>query len=170
MKVLFILISLLVLPPSLQEKEVMLRSEKKVNKYLAELWPDIEVITELLHDPYLDEREELYLLKSSDRPLGFLIVDQEMSKYDLFDYMVVFDRQGLIMKSHILIYREDYGGEIASQRWLRQFIGKSSRDPLELRNDISGISGATISCQSACAGIKDLTRKIEHILSTHSDD
>ena len=48
----------------------------------------------------------------------------------------------------MLIYREDYGGEIGSKRWLRQFIGKTSKDKLKYQKDIMAISGATISASS----------------------
>lgn len=38
-----------------------------------------------------------------------------------------------------------HGQQIGSQRWLKQFIGKTKNDNLEIGKDISGISGATIS-------------------------
>ena len=54
----------------------------------------------------------------------------------------------IIAKTKILVYREDYGGEIGSKRWLKQFIGKKSSDKLKYEKDIIAISGATISALS----------------------
>ena len=81
--------------------------------------------------------------------------------------MVVFDMDGRIREGAILVYREAYGGEISSKRWLKQFIGKGSKDAMILNDDISGISGATISCRSATTGIKDLSDKIAKIKTAH---
>jgi Na+-translocating ferredoxin:NAD+ oxidoreductase RnfG subunit len=71
--------------------------------------------------------------------------------------MVLYNPDLTIKSSKVLIYREDWGAEIASTRWLRQFIGLSSKDQIALDHDIQGISGATISCRSAVIGIKLLT-------------
>ena len=42
------------------------------------------------------------------------------------------------------MYRENYGGEIGSKRWLRQFQGKSTEDELAYKKNIAAISGAQV--------------------------
>ena len=70
------------------------------------------------------------------------------SKTDLFDYLVLLDKDQIVLKTKIIAYREDYGGEIGSKRWLQQFNGKKSTDDLRYGDNIAVISGATISVRS----------------------
>ena len=71
--------------------------------------------------------------------------------------MLLYSPELKILSAQILVYRESYGGEIASWRWLRQFIGLSNENTMKLGDDIQGISGATISCQAATNGFKEST-------------
>ena len=66
----------------------------------------------------------------------------------IFDYLILLNKDLIVTKTKVLIYREDYGGEIGSKRWLKQFIGKSFSDKLTYEKDIIPISGATISAVS----------------------
>ncbi|MDH5413496.1 MAG: FMN-binding protein, partial [Flavobacteriaceae bacterium] len=66
----------------------------------------------------------------------------------------------VITKTKVLIYREDYGGEIGSKRWLQQFIGKSKEDNLVYEQDIIGISGATISANAMTVAVNNLLKSI----------
>ena len=43
-----------------------------------------------------------------------------------------------------MVYREDYGGEISSKRWLSQFNNSNLNSRFEYGDNISAISGATI--------------------------
>ena len=64
------------------------------------------------------------------------------------------------MKSKVLIYREEYGGEIGSKRWLKQFNGKSGESEIKFPQDITPISGATISVRSMTNAINDVLQSI----------
>ena len=85
---------------------------------------------------------------SSETNLGYAYIAKAPSKTDQFDYLIILDKNLIIKKTKILVYREDYGGEIGSKRWLKQFSGKSSKDQLKYNKDIIAISGATISALS----------------------
>ena len=93
--------------------------------------------------------------------LGYAYVSKAASKTDAFDYLVILDPQLIIKKAKVLIYREDYGGEIGSTRWLKQFIGKSQDDSLKYGDTISAISGATISVRSMTNAMNDLLQSIK---------
>ena len=54
----------------------------------------------------------------------------------------------------LLIYRELYGSEVRKRRFLRQFFGKSSEENFIVDDNITGISGATISSWSIARGAK----------------
>ena len=73
--------------------------------------------------------------------------------------MVVLNKDLSIKKVNILVYREDYGGEICSPTFLKQFNGKNYQSKLKLGDDVQGISGATISCRQSISGVKIITKK-----------
>ena len=77
------------------------------------------------------------------------------SKFDNFDFMVIFDCGNKIKLVKILIYRENYGGEISSRRWLKQFIGITEPKPF-----VDAISGATISVNSIKHSINKLIKSL----------
>ncbi len=91
--------------------------------------------------------------------LGYLFVDKAPSKTAEFDYLIVFDTELKIMHSKVLIYREEYGGEIGSKRWLKQFNGKTAKDRVSHKTNIDGIAGATIS-------VRSMTNSIDELLQT----
>ena len=70
--------------------------------------------------------------------------------------MILFDPSFTIKKASVLIYREDYGGEIGSKRWLSQFIGKTFFDKFIYRKNVAAISGATISVNSMTDAVNDI--------------
>jgi hypothetical protein len=137
---------------------------KKVNKELKQLWPEKDVkIKPFLIDnanSQLAENigiEEVYALVSDGNELGFMVYFKVASKFDVFDLALFYDTNLLIKSMKVLEYREDHGGEVGSSRWLKQFIGLGKDDAIRLNDDIQGISGATISCESATKGAKDIT-------------
>ena len=144
-------------------------AQKKVDKTLSELFPDQEVIKTKLTfnsedksvvDFDIDSSGELYLLKVDEEERGYAYFSKAPSKFLLFDYVVFFDNSLQIMRSNVLVYREDYGGEIAARRWLKQFDGKTNGQNMEFEKDIDTVSGATISCQSMTYGVKKLSKQI----------
>ena len=91
---------------------------------------------------------------------GYAYVAKAPSKTDEFDYLVLFDKDLIITRSKLLIYREDYGAEIGSKRWLKQFIGLKEGASIEYGNQIVPISGATISAESITIAINQLLQSI----------
>jgi len=105
----------------------------------------------------------LFKITTNANLVGFAYLDKAPSKTDEFDYLVLFDTDLIIKKAKILVYREDYGGEIGSKRWLKQFIGKSSEDRLVYEKDIVAISGATISANSMTIAINRLLQSVDKL-------
>jgi len=88
---------------------------------------------------------------------GYAFIGTAPSKTDSFEYLVLLDKDLVILKAKVLVYREDYGGEIGSKRWLSQFISKNQDSILGYGKEITAISGATIS-------VKSMTASINHFL------
>jgi Na+-translocating ferredoxin:NAD+ oxidoreductase RnfG subunit len=94
-------------------------------------------------------------------------VSKAPSKTDNFDYLVLLDPELIVLKTKVLVYREDYGGEIGSKRWLKQFIGKTQDDNLRYGDNIVAISGATISVKSFTEAINNLLQSLKMLHSKH---
>ena len=93
-----------------------------------------------------------YLSNSDDKAF----IGYARSKYKTFDYLVLLDKDNTIKLVKILVYRENYGYEITSKRWLaRNFIGIS-----EPRVFVDAISGATISVNSLKYSINYLLKQL----------
>ncbi len=92
--------------------------------------------------------------------LGYYFVDKAPSKTADFDYLVIFNPNLEIIHSKILIYREEYGGEIGSKRWLKQFIGLTGKDRVSYETNIDGIAGATISVRSMTIAMDNLLHTV----------
>ena len=103
-------------------------------------------------------KENFFRLKNSGNILGYAYLDKAPSKTAEFDYLVLLNKDLSIARTKVLVYREEYGGEIGSKRWLKQFTGKSK--PSEL-TDIAAISGATISVRSMKMAVTDLLKSLE---------
>jgi len=113
--------------------------------------------------PVKIEENTLFTIISDDQLLGYAFVDKAPSKTDEFDFLVLFDTDLIIKKTKVLIYREDYGGEIGSKRWLKQFNGKSCKERLQYEKDIIAISGATISAYSMTVAVNNLLKSIDKL-------
>ena len=149
-----------------QEIELPKAAKKKIFKAMERLWPDSDVHYALVNVDQTTavqelqknlKRVKLYQLKVSEEVKGYMFLVAAPGRDDYFDLMVVYDPDLKILATEVLIYREAYGGEIGSKRWLRQFLGKDASADFRLHYDIQGISGATISVRSATASIKKLT-------------
>lgn len=107
------------------------------------------------------EINDFYKIVNNTNTVGYAFISKAPSKTDEFDYLVLFDQEFIIAKTKVLIYREDYGGEIGSKRWLRQFDGLTSDVTLDYGNDIVPISGATISAVSMTNAVNNVLKSVE---------
>ncbi len=114
------------------------------------------------------QSDNFFEIKSKGKLLGYAYVSKAPSKTDEFDYLVLLDPELIVKKAKVLIYREDYGGEIGSRRWLQQFIGKSQNDQLKYQENVVAISGATISVRSMTTAMNDLLKSLKILQSKNS--
>ena len=83
-------------------------------------------------------------------------------RYEHFDYMAILNKDLSVKKIKVLVYDSEYGFEITSKLWLKQFIGYQGKK-LEYGSDIHAISGATISAQSIMNDIQLLVQSAKEI-------
>ena len=138
--------------------DAIMMNLKTTEQYIKEIHEYTQILPEKYYKPgsHVLNRQVAFALKHTDQRL-FLSWVMLRTKADDFDYLVLFDKDLIIIKSKVLIYREDYGGEIGSKRWLSQFISKNRDSILGYGEEITAISGATIS-------VKSMTASINHFL------
>ena len=119
--------------------------QEKVDKHLYKFYDEIVLLEN--KQVFLDGHI-FNITGKTDR----VYVGDSRSRFEAFTYMAIIDPDSNTIKHvKILIYRENYGGEIASKRWLRQFIGMSKP-----KHYVDAISGATISVNSLKVSLNKL--------------
>ena len=116
----------------------------KIQKSIGELFKSDSYNFEELKE----FEEAFYAIKETSVILGYFVVAKAPSKFHEFDYYIMFDKKGMILKVEVLQYRENYGAEICNKRWLKKFINTSTSNFAQYNRKIDGISGATISANS----------------------
>lgn len=143
--------------------------QKKILKELNVIWPENSI---LLSDFPINNVEaanqigieSIYRIIEKEDSIGYLVYLKVPSKFDTFDLAIFYDSTIHIKSMKVLAYREDHGAEVGSKRWLKQFIGMGIHDSISLNDDIQGISGATISCESATKGAHDATLFLNNLI------
>lgn len=106
------------------------------------------------------QENTLFVIKANGKSIGYAYLGVAPSMKNVFDYVVLLNPDLSIKKSKVLIYREDYGRQIGSQRWLKQFIGKKAGETVTYGEDIDAISGATISAKSMTVAIGQVLKSM----------
>ena len=155
---------------------------KKINKGIAKLWPErniveVAIATDLTYELELFfEDNQVKELVENGTTVGYMLFRRgygckiggcnnsdadgatcsaDGGTYEVFDYVVFFDNDLSVLKMKVVDYPGDYGYEICGKNWLKQFIGYRGK-PLRYKADIDGISGATISANSITSDIQDV--------------
>ena len=163
-----IIISLLsIIYPETGNESLYEKNYKRANKAIEKLWENesVQIDRINLDRAIMAEKQlnplEIYAVSTSNQPTkAYLCLVEAPSKVDTFTFMIIYNLDLTIRHVEVLEYRENYGGEISSKRFLRQFQGKTGVEHLELGRDIDGISGATISVQSIIRGIRILNKEM----------
>ena len=144
------------------------RLEKKVKKEIKKTFKvenfqlvSINVSTEVNLKLSKEIKNQLFKIEKDSTLIGYAYIDKAPSKTDEFDYLILLNKDLIVAKTKILIYREDYGGEIGSKRWLKQFIGKKATDKLIYQDNVMAISGATISAHSMTNAMNQFLQNLE---------
>lgn len=85
------------------------------------------------------------------------LLDNVYGKSQPITFLIIFNLDGSIISTNIVKYREAYGGAVSQKSWNEQFKGKNSDSSFKVGEEVSSISGATISVNSVTLGIKKLT-------------
>lgn len=101
--------------------------------------------------------EDQYVLFDASRTataLGCAVIVEEIGKHRPITFVVGVRPDGRVSDAAVMAYREAYGGEVASKRFLNQYRSKSAQDALQTYGDIKNIAGATLSVDAASRAVK----------------
>ncbi|MEK6558651.1 MAG: FMN-binding protein, partial [Planctomycetota bacterium] len=122
--------------------EFLMNAEEKLN------------LEKLLGRRLYEDGFKVYIGKNKGTIQGYAIITEEIGKFHPFTFVVGVKPNGKISNIAVLVYRESRGGEIVRKRFLYQFIGKSFKDPIRINKDVINVTGATMSVQCMCAGVR----------------
>lgn len=168
------------------------KMQKTINKELKKIWKDIAVSQVPIKVKNKGTRnlgfdtKNIFMLFDGKDTLGLLFVRRtkaciiggchENSKktdyyeqvgnfeerYEHFEYMAILNPDLSVKKVKVLVYEGEYGYEVTSSLWLKQFIGYKDKK-LKYGSDIQALSGATVSAQSITDDIQDLVQSAKQL-------
>jgi Na+-translocating ferredoxin:NAD+ oxidoreductase RnfG subunit len=107
------------------------------------------------------ERWRLRLARHGQVLAGVVVIDDVIGKFERITYATAIAADGKVAGIEILSYRESHGHEVRLPAWRKQFVGKTADSALRVGEDISNISGATLSCQHVTDGVRRIVTVVD---------
>lgn len=101
-----------------------------------------------------EERYVVFRATRGGTALGRAIVVEEIGKHRPITFVVGVRPDRTIEDVAVMAYREAYGGEIRSARFLVQYQGKGYRDDVRPHQGIKNVAGATLSVEAASRAVR----------------
>jgi Na+-translocating ferredoxin:NAD+ oxidoreductase RnfG subunit len=95
-----------------------------------------------------------FVAKSKNATDGYAVILNEIGKHENITFIVGVSPKGKVLEVAIMEYRESRGSEVKEQRFLKQFRGKTSSDPIRVNQDIVNYTGATLSSYAIARGVR----------------
>ncbi|MGB5988143.1 MAG: FMN-binding protein [Marinifilaceae bacterium] len=149
---LIIALGLAIAPQSIDKK-----TQKKIDKEVEKVFHIKEY--DLDDFPIHKDKEirgDFFVIKSIDT-LGYCYVG---SVLEHSTYFILFNKEKEIQKVKISNFNDDYGQEICSRSWLKQFIGHKGKKKLQMGKDIDAVSGATITSEEMIYDVSAASRTL----------
>ncbi len=108
-----------------------------------------------------EETFVFYKASHKGKELGYAMVDQQRGRFKPITFMVQVSPLGKVGRVEVMIYRESRGDGVQRQRFLKQFRGKTTSDPIRMNRDITVLSGATMSSRALTAGVKKVLMLVQ---------
>ncbi|NND72092.1 MAG: FMN-binding protein [Rhodothermales bacterium] len=93
-------------------------------------------------------------LDADDNLIGSVVMVNEQGKEGPLQVLIAVDPEGSVYDIGFTIFGEDKGKPAQTWNFLKQYLGKSSSDPLTVGKDIDAVSGATWTSTSVTNAIK----------------
>ena len=113
---------------------------------------------------FFRDEVNLWEIIDSDSLRYYAILDNVKGKSMPITFLCIFNINPSVEHTSIIKYREPYGGEVRNRNWLNQFIAYTDTSKYKIGDNISAITGATISVNSVTKGIRKLSLLIHAII------
>ncbi|MGH7895997.1 MAG: FMN-binding protein [Candidatus Binatia bacterium] len=100
-----------------------------------------------------EERWVVFRATREGTPLGQAFVVEEVGKHRPITFVVGLRPDHTVEDVAVMAYREAYGAEIRTARFLGQYEGKGPRDDLRAYRGVKNIAGATLSVEAASRAV-----------------
>lgn len=94
-----------------------------------------------------------YVGYKDGQPLGCAFIETNVVRTLPETFLIVLSPTGVVQKLFVLAFYEP-GEYMPPERWLRQFEQKALNPDLQLRRDIHGIAGSTLSARAVTSGVR----------------
>ena len=121
----------------------------------------IDSLQQILHRPIRDTTVIVRRFYRNNSLTGYAVVTNEYGKYRPITMLVGVNPDFSVRGVRILVYRENRGGEVKRKRFLYQYRGMTTEDPIRINRDIINISGATISVRGVNSGVRKVLNLLE---------
>lgn len=136
---------------------------------LQEVMPEAERFSEGPADPPVIEGFAVDSLSGAETLVGYVFVTSDLPPEAMgysapIRVLVGMDLEGIVTGIEVLDYRESLrrsrGDFLNRGSYLSQFPGKHVSEPFQIRNDVDGISGASITTSAMARGIRNAARRV----------
>ncbi len=119
-----------------------------------ELRAKVQSLLDTTRPSLWEQQYTIFKAKKAEALLGYGVIVEEIGKHRPITFIVGVRPDGKVEDVAVMVYREPYGGDVKYRRFLKQYAGKSLRNPLLPYRDIRNITGATLSCYSMGRGVR----------------
>jgi len=147
--------------------EVYPHSEKTLTraaKRAEKLWKDraieLQPLAADIASVYYSQNDSFFRLSDDSSVLGYLVVSSAKGRHDHFEFMIVYTNDFEVVELRVLVYRSEYGSQVASKGWLQQFYGLPPEKPYIYGYDVDALSGATFSAKSLTLQVNRINRMV----------
>lgn len=140
----------------LAQKELFPEADRFVDTSLTLTEVQRDEIKKLSGVRQRETRQPVWRAEQDGKLLGWFIVDEVIGKHEFITYATAISPDHRVLGVEVLVYRETYGYQVRDAPWRSQFKGKTLADPFKLDQDITNITGATLSSRNVMNGVKRL--------------
>ncbi len=111
-------------------------------------------LAEALEGKPLPGNPLIYTAKKAGTVQGYALVLDEVGKHKPITFMIGVTPEGAVQDALVMVFRETRGWEIRRKRFMKQFRDKTMPDPIDIRSDITHVTGATLSSRAATVVVR----------------
>lgn len=128
-------------------------AEKVETRTLFLTEEQVQQVANLATAPVESKLATFYVGFKDGQALGYALIDTNIVRTLPETFLIVLSPAGVVQKLFVLAFYEpeEY---LPTERWLRQFEQKILSPDLQVRRDIHGIAGSTLSARAVTSGVR----------------